>query len=71
MNSATPVPSFDSARCDGCGTCVALCPEHVLLMAGDPPRPFFREEVDCTYCGICEASCPKGAVLLTYEIVLG
>ncbi|MBN1316706.1 MAG: 4Fe-4S binding protein [Anaerolineales bacterium] len=66
-----PVPLFNYAICDSCGECVAICPEHVLVMMGDPERPHLQSGVECSYCGLCEQACNNGAIYLTYEIHFG
>lgn len=71
MAQDTPVPAFNETRCTGCGICVDVCPEHVLVMDTAASRPRMLSEVECSYCGVCEDSCPSGAISLEYEIVLG
>ncbi|MCL5958501.1 MAG: 4Fe-4S binding protein [Chloroflexi bacterium] len=64
-----PEPTLDEEKCNGCGTCVALCHTAALEMA-DGKAAIARPE-DCDYCGACEENCPEGAIGCPYEIVLG
>ena len=64
-----PLPVFIYERCSGCGECVPVCPEGVLVMIGECPQ--LKPKVDCAYCGVCEEACPSDAIYLSYEIVLG
>lgn len=51
------------AACDGCGACIADCPEGIL--AADPRAmpvvDFSRGAGACTFCGICADVCKAGA----------
>jgi NAD-dependent dihydropyrimidine dehydrogenase PreA subunit len=51
-------------RCDGCGTCVEVCPVGaVQLVAG-------RAQIDrasCTGCMLCLDSCPNDAIVVVAE----
>jgi len=69
MVEKVPLPVFDFVLCTGCGECVLVCPEQVLVMAAG--RPHLLPDVNCEYCGECEEICPTGAVSLSYEIVFG
>ncbi len=64
-----PLPEINDQLCDGCGQCVTICPEQVLVLVDSRPR---LTSVDgCAYCGDCEQVCPPGAIALSYEIVIG
>ncbi len=51
-----------SERCEGCGSCVGVCPEESIRMRGDLA---VVDPARCTNCGNCEAVCPVDAMLLT------
>ncbi|MDD2732463.1 MAG: 4Fe-4S binding protein [Desulfuromonadaceae bacterium] len=56
----TDVPKVDSARCSGCGRCVAACPEKIITLETDR---FHKNAVilrpdRCTSCGRCVEACP-------------
>lgn len=46
-----------AAACDGCGACLASCPEHILVKGADgrPVVDFARG--GCTFCGDCDTAC--------------
>ena len=48
-----------SDRCDGCGACLASCPQSCI----DPSViPFSIVDRNCLRCGNCMRVCPRGAV---------
>ncbi len=50
------------ALCDGCGECLAACPEGIIRQGrGGIPEVDFREGA-CTLCGACAEACPTGAL---------
>ena len=71
MGSGIPLPSLNLVLCNGCGRCVAVCPEQALVLSDNPPRPQLHPQVECEYCGLCEELCPTSAITLSYEIVFG
>lgn len=57
---------IDGNACKGCGVCVRLCPENVLVIADAyKVTPLFVEH--CTNCKVCKIPCPEGGI----EIVEG
>src|SRR6516162_1614447 len=48
MNPLGELPVLDSARCTGCGDCVAVCPTECLAMAG--PQPWMPRPRECVSC---------------------
>jgi len=49
---------INETACDGCGTCVAICPQGAIFM----PR---TAEIDlklCVNCALCVKICPIGAI---------
>lgn len=49
---------IDSAKCNGCATCVRLCPVGNIVMADGRPEIGAR----CLTCGACYHNCPSGAI---------
>ena len=53
-----PEISYDSEKCIGCGTCVALCPSAAV----GPDKPTFVDRESCSLCFSCAAHCPAKAL---------
>ena len=49
---------IDKNMCDGCGTCVAVCPQNAILM----PNVAVINSYLCVDCEICVNICPIGAL---------
>lgn len=49
--------------CQGCGTCVQVCPVNNIRMLD--AKPFFG--LDCISCLGCTQNCPQNAIRLTNE----
>ena len=62
-------PVIDTARCDGCGLCVSVCPQGALVIVTGVVC--FEATIDCPWCGECEAVCPQGAISCPFEILFG
>lgn len=62
------LPAIDTARCTGCGWCVAVCAPHVLSLQvqGDagwgPKRSALHDAAGCTGCALCAVRCPFDAI---------
>ncbi len=52
--------------CDGCGTCVKLCPYHAIQMKEGTKPVAEVIEMICKSCGTCAAGCPTGALQLRH-----
>jgi len=52
---------IDSRLCDGCGSCVDICPVDAISLRDQ--RAAVAAEV-CTECGACVGVCPREAILL-------
>jgi NAD-dependent dihydropyrimidine dehydrogenase PreA subunit len=61
IEPGTAVPHV-SARCDGSGRCVEVCPEHVLTRA--LRRVLVINTDTCNGCNRCVDVCPGGAITL-------
>lgn len=44
--------------CNGCGVCVAVCPQDVLRMRESTKKAVIRYPDDCVACWSCEFYCP-------------
>jgi Fe-S-cluster-containing hydrogenase component 2 len=49
-------------RCSGCMSCVAACPNAVMMVLPGTETP-----AKCTLCGECAAICPREAILIAEE----
>lgn len=47
-------------RCDGCGTCLDVCPHAVL--ADGTGKVSIADKDACIECGACSKNCPNGAL---------
>lgn len=58
--------------CEGCGTCVDVCPVSVYEWAEAPSHPISEKKSDpvreseCIQCLACETQCPTQAIKITY-----
>jgi len=55
-----PKPVIDSKKCNGCFTCVEVCPVNVF--AKDGKKAKVAKPKDCIGCRACEVQCPQGAI---------
>ncbi|MBN2157656.1 MAG: 4Fe-4S binding protein [Candidatus Lokiarchaeota archaeon] len=64
---------IDESRCQGCGTCVKICPTNALERGpiGGTLKKTFDKSVStvvspetCSYCGLCSYMCPWTAISL-------
>jgi len=53
-------PKINKDKCDGCKTCVEICPVQVLEMVNE--KAVLKKERDCIECRACEAQCSTGAI---------
>ena len=52
--------SIDPERCDGCHSCVKVCPQDVI--AGDKKQTHTINAADCIKCGACLSACARDAI---------
>jgi NAD-dependent dihydropyrimidine dehydrogenase PreA subunit len=53
----------DAEKCDGCGSCVDICPNEVFEIQDDICVPVNPD--DCLECESCVAECPNEAITLS------
>ena len=51
---------FDSARCNGCGMCIKVCPHAVFRM--ENKRAVVADRGACMECGACARNCEPEAI---------
>jgi heterodisulfide reductase subunit A len=61
------IKSEVTARCDGCGLCLDVCPYLALKLEefqddGHLHRRIVSDKALCKGCGLCEATCPKEGI---------
>jgi nitroreductase/NAD-dependent dihydropyrimidine dehydrogenase PreA subunit len=64
-------PHVNSATCNGCGQCVAICPDEVLALRDGKPRAGSGLFLGCIACGHCMAVCPTGSIQVTGRRMTG
>ena len=61
------VPNLDSAQCNGCNTCMRLCPTNALQLVYDEDQNLVLykiEPISCTGCGLCSSVCESKAITI-------
>ena len=56
-------PEVNQAKCDGCWTCVDMCPMEYFKKGKDGKVVVVKKsENDCIGCNVCEINCESGAI---------
>ena len=50
----------DNDKCDGCGTCVDICPVEVFEIVEE--KSTVKNPDECLACMACEVQCPNVAI---------
>ena len=53
--------TVNEETCIGCGACVEVCPQGVMVM-GDDGKAKVQNESSCIVCRACESACPVDAI---------
>ena len=66
MARTRAIPLIDTARCSGCGRCIAACPLPLFVFETKAWRKTaVLQDMDrCTGCGKCEIRCPVEAIAM-------
>lgn len=70
LPARTSLPTVDTARCTGCGRCVAACHVHLLSLERQGWEKFstLHESDRCTGCAACEVMCPFTAITMHFGV---
>jgi formate hydrogenlyase subunit 6/NADH:ubiquinone oxidoreductase subunit I len=73
MTPNPPTPNkgqrFDAILCNGCNSCVEVCPTDVMMPNPEkekPPIVLYPEE--CWFCGACIEECGTGALSMSHPL---
>lgn len=55
-----PKPIVDADKCNGCGTCIEVCPMEVFVKEND--KSVVKKADECIGCKACEAQCSENAI---------
>lgn len=56
------IDKLDQELCNGCGICVAVCPQDVLRMDEATKKAVIKYPDDCVACWSCEFFCPVSCI---------
>jgi len=55
-------PVIDESKCEGCGTCVDVCPQGVFELDEETGKAKVARPDDCVECETCVEECPANAI---------
>lgn len=55
-----PKIEIDLATCNGCASCVDVCPMEILVLREE--KAFPEREENCMICKVCEVECPTQSI---------
>ena len=58
------ISRIDRSACNGCGTCVLMCPQDVIRLDPVEKKAVIQYLRDCQSCFICEIECPQNAIFV-------
>lgn len=59
------IEKLEQELCNGCGICVAICPQDVLRMDEGINKAVIRYPDDCVACWSCELFCPVSCIVVS------
>lgn len=62
MNELTMPPVVDEAKCNGCGTCVDVCPSECFTLEDNKSK--VTDPDACVDCESCVENCAEEAIVL-------
>jgi uncharacterized protein (DUF362 family)/ferredoxin len=65
-NALNPYPYVDPAKCDGCLTCVEVCPHKIMEYDG---KNINIDHSRCIRCFCCSEMCAQGAIEPKYSLI--
>lgn len=54
--------TLDAGKCNGCGTCISVCPREVFRASNGKVEIALRDA--CIECGACRMNCARGALFV-------
>jgi len=54
------IVTIDNDKCQGCGECVDICPNEVLVVENE--KAIVKNPDDCAGCESCVETCPEEAI---------
>lgn len=57
-------PKVDLNKCTGCGNCVRICPEGIIVL--NNKKAVINYDF-CKGCGLCSSECPIKAIIMELD----
>lgn len=58
------IPVIDKEKCNGCGSCVEVCPASAISLVEE--KACINNDL-CEECGVCVDECPDEAISLPWD----